>query len=208
MVDSDAKDRGERLRQAAALAGYDSPKTVIDAFARQGVTNSYYQHQKGNIGFSFKAAQVYAACFDVRAEWLYSGLGPMRDHAAPPLPIIGNVAAGIAHFEDAFAKGAASDYLDPPDFEGRIALRVTGDSMAPLAHDGDYAIFGLRHDDPTALIGRRVMAVLEDNRKLFKVLRHGQTPGSYSLYSLNSAYDPIKDVHLQWVLPLEWIKAK
>lgn len=206
-MSDDVKRRGARLRQAAERAGFTRQKDVIEQFKKDGVTNSYYQHSKGNIGYSFKAAQLYGRLFNVRAEWLYSGEEPMtpeRDRLA----VVGDVAAGEAHFDDDYFMGGAADWLEPPETDGRIALRIKGDSMAPLAHDGDHAIFGPRFDDPTPLLGRRVMARLDDDRKLFKVLRKGSKPGTFTLYSLNSAYDPIEDAVLLWALPLEWIKTQ
>lgn len=201
------RERGKRLREAAQLRGYGSPKDVIDAHAKDGVKSSYYQHSKGNAAYSFKYAELYGRIFNVRPEWLYSGTGSMTPLTGK-LAVIGDVAAGEAHFDDAYLMGGAMDWLEPPETEGRIALRVKGDSMAPLAHDGDYAVFGPRRDDVQSLLGQRVMARLDDDRKLFKVLRRGARPGLYTLYSLNSAYDPIENVSLMWALPLEWIKTQ
>lgn len=206
-MSDEIKKRGDRLAQAAKRCGFTRQKDVIEAHKKDGVTSSYYQHSAGNVGYSFKYAQLYGRIFGVRPQWLYSGDGPMIPERSR-LPVIGRVAAGEAEFNDDYAMGAADDWLDPPDTDGRIALRIDGDSMAPLAHHGDYAVFGPRHDDPTSLIGRRVMARLDDGRKLFKVLRKGSAPGRYTLYSLNSAYDPVEDAVLLWALPLEWIRTQ
>lgn len=205
--DPDIVARGERLRRARLLAGFAQP---IDAVRAHGFNeNSYYLHENGRAGFSFKYAQKhYAPAYNVWPEWLYSGVGAMKAKVSG-VPILGRVGAGAeGDFADDFAMGAADGWLDVEPTDGRIALRVEGDSMIPLAHAGDLAVFGPRQDDPSGLMNRRVMARLEDGRKLFKILRPGRRAGTFDLYSLNSAYDPIEDAKLEWVLPLERLHVR
>lgn len=199
--------RGDRLRRARLAAGFDQPAEAIRECGFN--ENSYYLHENGRATFSFKYAQTrYAPSLGVSAEWLYSGKGPMVPDATPSVPIIGKVAAGFEGDFDEDFDGDYTSWLDPEPNEGRIALRIDGDSMAPLAHPGDIAVFGPRLEDPSPLINKRVMARMADGRKLFKVLRKGRERGTFDLYSLNSAYDPIENAELLWVLPLERIHIR
>lgn len=189
----------ERLVWAREAAGLE---TAREGSERTDIGyDTYIQHERGVRGFRADTAAKYARAFGVDPAWLLYGKGrPTRRG----VPIIGRVSAGAeGFFSDDFAMGAADDWLDTEEDEGRIALKVDGDSMVPLAHHGDIAVFGPRQDDPSGLIGRRVMARLKDDRRLFKVLRAGSEGGLFTLFSLNSAYDPIEDVELEWVLPLE-----
>lgn len=201
-----SKQRAARLVQARKSAGFE---TASEAAESLGVAvSTYLAHEKGQDdgGRNFKedSARHYARRFGVTYEWLW--LGITRENLG--VPVVGRVAAGVAEFEDMAPMGGADEYLPTLNAEGRIALKVQGDSMTPLARDGDYAVFGPRQDDPSALIGRRVMARLKDRRKLFKILRRGSQPGLYSLFSLNDSYDPIEDVELEWALPLEWLHVR
>ena len=199
--------RGDRLRRARIAANYDNPADAIRDLDFN--ENSYYLHENGRATFSFKYAQTrYAPAYGVSAEWLYSGKGAMLPDAGASVPIMGSIAAGFeGDFDPDFA-GDPTSWLDIEPSEGRIALRVSGDSMTPFAHDGDIAVFGPTSPDPQPWVNKRVMAQLADGRKLFKILRPGRETGTYDLYSLNSAYDPIEDAKLEWVLPLERLHVR
>lgn len=199
-------ERSERLRRARIEAGFETPTDALRAFGWS--PNTYPHNENGNAPFSFNKAKAYARAFGVRAEWLYDGSGPMRARAGAGIPILGKVAAGAeGDFSDDFALGAANDFLEPLSMEGRICLVVEGDSMLPRFRHGEKVVFGRKYEDPTPLIGREVMARLVDGRKLLKVLRPGRRDGTWTLYSINTAYDPIEDVELLWALPFEELRA-
>lgn len=200
-------ERHERLRHARINAGFKTQAEAVRRFDWN--PNSYKSNENGHAPFGYEQAKAYARAYRVRPDWLYDGAGSMKsDVGENAIPIIGSVAAGFeGDFDEDFA-GDPSSWLDPEPNEGRIALRIDGNSMAPLAHPGDIAVFGPRVDDPSPLINRRVMARMADGRKLFKVLRKGSEPGTFDLYSLNSAYDPIEGAELLWVLPLERLHVR
>lgn len=198
-------DRADRLRRARIARGFGSAAEAARAYGWS--VNTYSSNENGNATFSFKKAKEYAAAFWVRAEWLYDGQGAMSSRSRQGRPIVGKVAAGEGQFEDDFAHGAGFDVLEPLPAEGRITLVVEGDSMTPRFRHGEKVTFGPRHDDPLPLIGHEVMARLADGRRLLKILRRGSRPGLYTLYSVNTAYDPIEDVELLWALPFEELRA-
>ena len=198
--------RHDRLRKARMEAGFERQRDVLSRFP-DWKANTYKSNENGNAPFSFDAAKAYARAFKVRAEWLYAGTGAMRERGASGVPILGKVAAGAeGYFDDDFELGAARDHLAPLPSENRICLIVEGDSMIPRFRPGEKVVFGEKYDDPTPLIGREVMARLKDGRKLLKVLRPGAKPGLWTLFSINSAYDPIEDVELEWALPFEELR--
>ena len=198
-------ERSDRLRRARIDAGFETAAAAIERFHWQ--VNSYPANENGNAPFSYAKAKAYAKAYGVRAEWLYDGTGSMRVRNRG-VPIVGKVAAGAeGYFEDDYEMGAGLGVIEPSKSDGRIALIVEGDSMIPRFRPGERVIFGPRHDDPRGLIGREVMARLTDGRKLLKVLRAGRQDGLWTLYSINSSYDPIEDVELEWALPFEELRA-
>lgn len=188
----------ERLKWARKSAGYKSAKA---AAARVGSGyDTYAQHENGTRGFPASKGTVYARAFGVDFNWLMTGRGNPRQKPAS-INIIGKVAAGAeGHFEDDYAMGAG-DPITPFPLEA-IALTVEGDSMVPRFNPGEVLIFGPRIDNPESLVGKEVMARLDDGRKMIKVLRRGSVPGLWNLHSINSAHMTIENAHILWVLPL------
>ena len=136
----------DRLRQARIRKGFDQ---AIDASSAYGWNrNTYSSNENGNAPFSFKSAQKYAAAFGVRAEWLYSGTGPMVDEEIPipngaipvaPIPVIGEIAAG--NWKEAVRKSTLSIPAPLPSMPPlAFALEVSGDSMDLLVEDGAMII--------------------------------------------------------------------
>lgn len=90
-------ERAHRLRQAMKAADMLPPK----AHERWGWNiNTLRSNMNGNMAFSYKKALLYAGRLKVRAEWLYSGEGPMREPAPRSrrpdheVPVIAWVSAG------------------------------------------------------------------------------------------------------------------
>lgn len=128
-------------------------------------------------------------------------------------PLIGKVGAGgTGLYEDDYAQGAASEFIEPlpgmPMEAEIIALEADGDSMAPLVMDGDLAFFGPVREDVETCLNKRVMARLADGRKFFKILKKGSQPGLFTLRSLNPTTPDIEDVKVQWVLPYRGSRPK
>lgn len=121
-------------------------------------------------------------------------------------PLIGKVGAGgRGAYADDWESGEPLDWITPlPGMRAEadiITLETDGDSMSPLVLDGDLAFFGPVRHDVDALLNKRVMARLADGSKYFKILKRGSEPGTYTLRSLNQAYEDIENVRVAWVLP-------
>jgi hypothetical protein len=128
---------------------------------------------------------------------------------ATGVPIIGKVFAGPeGSYIDDYASGA-HPMLDMFDLDERVAAEVHGESMLPRFRPGEWLIFGPIRDDPTPFINREVMASLadDDGKKLIKVLRPNVAKGLWDLYSVNTSYQVIEGVRLDWVRPFEGLKV-
>jgi phage repressor protein C with HTH and peptisase S24 domain len=207
-AEKERREQAGRLRAARAAMGLKS--------AKEGSTfthvsqHTYTQHENGTRSFKGQV-KTYARAFRVPEEWLLWGKGRVdeapRAEARPRgHPLIGKVGAGGAGlYEDDYAMGDASDFIEPlpgmPLEADIIVLETDGDSMAPMVFDGDLAFFGPVREDVESLLGKRVMARLADGRKFFKILKRGSEPGLYTLRSLNPASPDIEDVKVSWVLP-------
>lgn len=146
-------DRSDRLTQAMKAAGV-SRTDAVESWGWNA--NSLKSHMNGHRDFSFKQAMKYGGRLKTRAEWLYEGLGQMREE--PPkskrpeieIPVISWVSAGqLADIGD----------LDQVDELTRItvsglpaatyfATEVRGDSMDRVSPDGSTIIVRVEQERP------------------------------------------------------------
>lgn len=148
---------------------------------------------------SFETQMAIAEALDVDVGALFS--------TRRPIAVAGRVGAGSSvELVDAFAKGEGLYHIACPDdlpAHGIVAVEVAGDSMLPLIHSGDVLLF-TRHFlgiDSEAL-GRVAICQAEDGRAMVKQLRKGRDPGTFDLFSLNTATNhPEYGVRLVWAAP-------
>ena len=209
--------RHDRLRRARIEAGFERAADAIKRFGWPAP--AYKGNENGNATFSYDTAKKYAQAYGVVPAWLYDDdyVGPMKpqkpgeQNLTPKpvhFPITGKVAAGIEGYYEASFSGEAEDYVIFDPDEITMVLEIAGDSGLPRFRPGDKVFFGYRYDDPSQLVGQAVMVqTREDERKLFKILRRGSRPGKWDLYSINPAYDPIRDVEVDWALPVKWVRV-
>ena len=184
-------DQGDRLRKARIDAGHKTGRDGWRAVTRKGVdvsVNTYASNENGNAPFSFGKAQEYATVYGVRAEWLYSGDGAMRDaEAAPYCRIIGSVGANP---DGRVILSAADERFDmapiPPGAgEKVVALEVEGHSMRGLADDGSLVYFEDQRTPPTEdMLGHIVILETDGGQVLIKRLLRGDRKGRYDLESV------------------------
>lgn len=97
------------------------------------------------------------------------------------------------------------EYIDAP-FPGYrgSCLKIKGNSMAPRYRDGEVIGFTKGEHDFARLVNQEVVAATVDGRLLLKVLHPGNGAGVYTLSSLNPEDEPILNVELDWVAPIDW----
>jgi phage repressor protein C with HTH and peptisase S24 domain len=114
--------------------------------------------------------------------------------AAPPIPVIGYVAAGetnIAFTDAGLPAGATLPGEEPiarwPGVGPRAyALRITGESMLPLCPPGTTIVVD---PDRTPRSGEPAICQVTDGRSYFKILHH-EPGGGVRLVSTNAAAAP------------------
>lgn len=148
-------ERSDRLQQAFRTAKLSQ----ADAAERFGWNrNTLKSNLNGTVDFSYKKAQVYAGRLKVRAEWLYSGEGPM---IAPPrvftrpaqeIPVISWVSAGNpAELGQIEEMGDLERMTISGLPHGRfVATDVRGDSMDRVSPEGSRIIFNTEDVDPVS----------------------------------------------------------
>ena len=146
-------------------------------------------------------------------EWLLEETGP-KTAADVSIAVAGYVGAGaIVAFFDDHERGAGLEMVErPPGLrKDVVAVRVRGDSAAPVYEDGD-TLFYAEDDkrDPAELVSRpgsrRTCIVrLRDGRTFLKMIRHGSRKGRWNLASHNPAVDDIVDVQIEWTAAVRWV---
>lgn len=87
-----------------------------------------------------------------------------------------------------------------------VAVRVRGDSMAPVYRHGDVLVGPKRAHAPERFVGHDCIVVTEKDERLLKFLARGTMPGRFNLRSYNPANKDIENVKLAWVAPIMWVR--
>lgn len=125
---------------------------------------------------------------------------------APSVKLVGYIGAGNAAHYYANGDDPNEEVERPPESnEATVAAQVRGDSMYPVADDGDLIYFDDKLEPPTDdLIGKLCVVGLLDDRILVKRLYRGRA-GLYNLTSANAP--PMQDVPVVWARPREMDQA-
>lgn len=176
---------GDRIRRLRTLRGLSQ-----DRFAEALDTNriSVNRWETGKAEPSQATLRRLVAWANVPEAWLRYGNG------SGPVTVAVVGAVGAAQTVIPVEGSGVLDEIEapfgtPPDMR---ALIVKGDSMLPELSDGDYVLYREATQRIEDLVGRRVVAQLEDGRVLVKRLRRGTALGRWTLESTNAA--PLEDV--------------
>jgi repressor LexA len=187
------------LRKALGM----SQEAFAKEFGVKQATVSRWEDGLSNVARSLEAKMASLADMSV-AEFFHSDEGPRI------VPVIGEVSAG-EHFCPV-ADGArlgGNDFITFGSMPGdeMVAVRVRGDSMAPVYRAGDIVIgrkvYGA---DISAAINRDCIVLTESGDGFLKVLRKGSRKSEYALQPYNSGYDTIERVAIEWAAPVLWVK--
>lgn len=199
-------DRHERLKLARERKGL---KTAADAARALGVPyGTYSGHESGSRGIKDDDIVRYAKAFRVSPGWLAFGTGEAGSRA---VGVIGYVGAGTeVYFVDDHALGAALDEVEVPAdvAESAVAVKVRGDSMFPVYHDGDVIVYDRVYEGKAIrdVVGLECVVRVADGRTFIKRIERGSTPGAWTLFSHNAATMP--DMVLEWAAPVSWVRKK
>lgn len=197
---------GERLAEARKRAGYKTGSDAARAFGWP--VSTYLGHENGDRIPRIDAAKRYSRAFRVPWTWILDG-GELPEDYRPTLPLVGYVGAGaeVIPFDD-HAMGAGLDEIEAPPGApaDAVAVKVRGESMWPVFHDGDTIVFDERRSglDLVAYVGRECIIRLEDGRTFIKMLTRGSAEGFWTLISYNAP--PVTDVAVEWAAKVHWIE--
>lgn len=154
-------------------------------------------------GLTMENALKIAKYHGVSVGWLMFGEG--QPDLGRGIRLEGKIGAGqeMMVFENPGNEDPISPDIVGPD---ALALEVEGDSMRPLARDGDIIFVGPARRDIRSLIGEECAVLLEDGRRFFKIIETGAKPGRYDLISHNAA--PIRDVEIHSAGPFLALKRR
>ena len=170
-------------------------------------------------------------------EWMsrIAGALGVRSHdllADEPLPMV-SIAAYVGNdgevypYNDTEKTPEETEVECPPGLNPRhvIAIRVRGDSMYPVFHNGWIVYYSERQDIdiPVLRDGFQVpynqrteerlseffkkpcIVKLADGRTMLKTLKEGRTPGRYTLSSYNAP--DLDEVQVEWAAKIIFIKT-
>lgn len=170
--------------------------------------NSYASNENGNAGYSYRAAERYAAAFGVTAQWLYAGSGvearQARKGRTTPIPrLTPVVGALLTNGARLLGPGEAFGFTPPPPGGSprAVALRVDTTAMGAFGAPGDLIYFeAVRLKPSPEMMGR--LSVVETRAGRIGVwrLQRGARRGVYDLQGLDGAVE--RDVGLSWAAPV------
>lgn len=139
----------ERLQQARAKAGFQSPKQASDFFGWS--EHTYKSHENGNRGIRLAMAHKYAKAFKTTASWILTGeeTKPKEMPAVINVPVL-SPAAGGAWLEEPdtqLAEAPLTPMVPDPRYDpaAQYARQVVGNSVSNRIKHGEYAII-VRYD--------------------------------------------------------------
>lgn len=188
----------ERLKMARERAGFE---TAADAARRFGWSESTYRAAENGARPPSKRKVVdYARAFRVSPEWILFGTGGPEKKS---VPLIGYIGSGAEVFIMDEGIDSFDDVTPPPGISpNAVAIIVRGDSMWPRYSEGDVIIYD-ENTSPEHANGRECVVALQDGRRYVKNIRKN-SDGSHDLESWNAP--PIRNVEIEWVAEIVWVK--
>lgn len=136
-------------------------------------------------------ARKIARWHRISSGWVMFGEGKIDGDSEVRLE--GSIGAGqeMILFED--ATGYDTIDVSLASDESR-AFEASGDSMLPLARNGDIVVVGPPTTSLKKLIGEECAVQLQDGRRFFKVLANGSKQGTFDLISYNA--EPMRNMEV------------
>lgn len=125
------------------------------------------------------------------------------------VPLVGYVGAGELYYPEpeSGAWVAFGEVEAPPGLEDRTvaAVKVRGDSMAPVYRNGDLIYFQRDGTPPADLVGHDCIAQVRNGPTYIKLLVRGSKHGRFGLRSYRDTPE-IVDQDIEWAARVLWVK--
>lgn len=165
-------------------------------------TQYVYRVESGQ-ELSIEEAKEFAKALDVLDDEIVDTGAHSRT-----VPLVGFVGAGDLYYPDPEAgPWVGFDVVEaPPGETGVVAVRVRGNSMAPVYRDGDLLYFAKDGRPAADFIGEDCIVQVKNGAVYIKVLAKGSRSGRFNLRSYNHETPEIANVEVEWASPIVWTK--
>lgn len=196
---SDAMTVGERIRRHRERAGF-TQKALADKVGVSQNTVSGWENERTEP--DRESVRKIAQVLSVDISLLELGDDAPEAHK---VKLMGYVGAGQAI--ESLPGNEPFQYVDAPPGapDGAEAAIVRGGSMYPLLRDGFMLVWWRWTPDPLPHIGELCICQTAEHGHVVKILEAGSRRGRYTLQSLAQGYEPMRDVKLAAVAPIEII---
>lgn len=186
------KDRGLTLAAVASKVGGKTDASVI------------HRLEKGTIEIDIEWAEKLGEALECPPDEFL----PITTGRRKTVPLVGYVGAGELYYPDPEA-GAWMGFDEveaPPDGQGVVAVRVRGDSMAPVYRSGDLIYFRRDGADLASLLEHDCIVQVRGGPAYIKKLVKGSKAGRFSLESYARGIPQLVDQEIEWAAPVLFIK--
>lgn len=185
VLDKELKARGLEMKEASIAAG----------LGETGIRDMLKRTKNPGVYTVLAVARMLGKSLSELVEG--------EDASRQLVPVVGYVAAG--ELWTPVDDGVEYETLRVDGGEP-IAVRVRGDSMAPVYRHGDLLIGPKRMHEPERYVGHDCIVMTENGERMLKYLARGTLPRRFNLRSYNPANKDIENVRLAWVAPITWVR--
>lgn len=188
----------ERLKWARTKAGYE---TASDAARSRGwKVSTYLGHENGDRVPSRETAKRYARAFKVGWVWILEGEG--QQASEPRVPIVGTINPGA---KVQFDENRSDTAPCPPEGADDMIALLGGSSVMPGVIEEDWIVY-CRKARRTPLerdIGKTALICIAGGEIFIGRIFRGRG----DLFDVVSVtFESRRDVRIEWISPVEWIK--
>lgn len=193
------KDKGrdwtlERVADEIATAFPKEPRPAESDISRL---------ERGEIPLTPKWMSKFAKILDTTISEIIGEPASVR-----MVPLVGYVGAGDLYYPDpASGPWVGFDVVDAPPGSGDVvAVRVRGDSMAPVFRNGDLLYFSKSDgEQPGDNVGEDCIVQVRNGPTYVKVLMKGVRTNRYRLHSYGNDTPDIENADVEWAAPIRHI---
>lgn len=192
-----------REHRKRARAGRPKGYTLEDvAEALRTTPSQISKLERGELPLNDRWMDGLARFFDVQVPELFVG-----DHeSGETAPLVGYVGAGEMYYPDPMAgPWVGFDEVEaPPGSEDTFAVRVRGNSMAPVYREGDLLFFVKKDGvEISRCVGRDCIVQIRSGPAYIKRLE--RTPGGKLRLVSYGDLAPIEEPDIEWCVPVKWV---